>query len=122
VITILLAEDHTAVRASLAAFFEAQDDFDVVATASDGREAVALVEELAPDLVLMDIRMPTLDGIEATRLIKAARPETRIVLLSAYEQDDLVAAGTEAGAEGFMLKGVSGAELVAAIRSLRSPS
>jgi DNA-binding NarL/FixJ family response regulator len=119
---ILLAEDHTAVRASLAAFFEAQDDFDVVATASDGREAVALAEELAPDLVLMDIRMPTLDGIEATRLIKAARPETRVVLLSAYEQDDLVAAGADAGAEGFMLKGVSGAELVAAIRSLRSPS
>jgi DNA-binding NarL/FixJ family response regulator len=119
---ILLAEDHTAVRASLAAFFEAQDDFDVVATASDGREAVALVEELAPDFVLMDIRMPTLDGIEATRLIKAARPETRVVLLSAYEQDDLVAAGADAGAEGFMLKGVSGAELVAAIMSLRSPS
>jgi DNA-binding NarL/FixJ family response regulator len=70
----------------------------------------------------MDIRMPTLDGIEATRLIKAARPETRVVLLSAYEQDDLVAAGADAGAEGFMLKGVSGAELVAAIRSLRSPS
>ena len=120
--TILLAEDHTAVRASLAAFFEAQDDFDVVATASDGREAVALAEELAPDLVLMDIRMPSLDGIEATRLIKAARPETRVVLLSAYEQDDLVAAGADAGAEDFMLKGVSGAELVAAIRSLRSPS
>lgn len=120
--TILLAEDHTAVRASLAAFFEAQDDFDVVATASDGREAVGLVEELAPDLVLMDIRMPTLDGIEATRLIKAARPETRVVLLSAYEQDDLVAAGADAGAEGFMLKGVSGAELVAAIRGLGSPS
>lgn len=120
--TILLAEDHTAVRASLAAFFEAQDDFDVVATASDGREAVGLVEELAPDLVLMDIRMPTLDGIEATRLIKAARPETRVVLLSAYEQDDLMAAGADAGAEGFMLKGVSGAELVAAIRGLGSPS
>jgi DNA-binding NarL/FixJ family response regulator len=122
VTTILLAEDHTAVRASLAVFFEAQDDFEVVATASDGREAVALAEELAPDLVLMDIRMPTLDGIDATRLIKAARPQTRVVLLSAYEQDDLVAAGTDAGADGFMLKGVSGAELVAAIRSLRSPS
>ena len=120
--TILLAEDHTAVRASLVAFFEAQDDFDVVATASDGREAVALADELAPDLVLMDIRMPTLDGIEATRLIKAARPETRVVLLSAYEHDDLVAAGADAGAEGFMLKGVSGAELVAAIRGLGSPS
>jgi DNA-binding NarL/FixJ family response regulator len=122
VTTILLAEDHTAVRASLAAFFEGQDDFEVVATASDGREAVALAEELAPDLVLMDIRMPTLDGIEATRLIKAARPETRVVLLSAYEQDDLVTAGADAGAEDFMLKGVSGAELVATIRGLRSPS
>ena len=120
--TILLAEDHTAVRTSLAAFFEAQDGFEVVATASDGREAVALAEELAPDLVLMDIRMPSLDGIEATRLIKAARPETRVVLLSAYEQDDLVEAGAAAGAESFMLKGVPGAELVAAIRKLRGPS
>jgi DNA-binding NarL/FixJ family response regulator len=119
---ILLAEDHAAVRAGLAAFFEAQDDFEVVATAADGREAVALAGELAPDFVLMDIRMPLLDGIEATRLIKAARPETRVILLSAYEQDDLVEAGAAAGAESFMLKGVPGAELVAAIRKLRGPS
>jgi DNA-binding NarL/FixJ family response regulator len=118
VIRILLAEDHAAVRASLAAFFEAHDDFEVVATAADGREAVALAEELAPDFVLMDIRMPLLDGIEATRLIRAARPETRVILLSAYEQDGLVDAGAAAGAEGFMLKGVPGTELVAAIRKL----
>jgi DNA-binding NarL/FixJ family response regulator len=122
VTTLLVAEDNAAVRASLAAFFEALDDFEVVATAADGREAVVLTEELAPDFVLMDIRMPTLDGIEATRLIKAARPETRVVLLSAYEHEDLMAAGVEAGAEGFVLKGVSGAELVAAVRNLRSPS
>jgi DNA-binding NarL/FixJ family response regulator len=116
---ILLAEDHAAVRVGLAAFFEAQDDFEVVATAADGRQAVALAGELAPDFVLMDIRMPLLDGIEATRLIRAARPETRVILLSAYEQDDLVEAGAAAGAESFMLKGVPGAELVAAIRKLR---
>ena len=119
---ILLAEDHAAVRASLAAFFEAQDDLEVVATAADGREAVALAAELAPDFVLMDIRMPLLDGIDATRLIRAARPETRVILLSAYEQDDLMEAGAAAGAESFMLKGVPGAELVAVIRKLRSRS
>ena len=119
---ILLAEDHAAVRAGLAEFFEAQDDFEVVATAADGREAVALAGELAPDFVLMDIRMPLLDGIEATRLIRAARPETRVILLSAYEQDDLMEAGAAAGAESFMLKGVPGAELVAALRMLRSRS
>ena len=109
-------------RASLAAFFEAQDDLEVVATAADGREAVALAEELAPDFVLMDIRMPLLDGIDATRLIRAARPETRVILLSAYEQDDLMDAGLAAGAEGFVLKGVTGAELVAAIKNLPSAS
>jgi len=110
------------VRASLAAFFEAQGDLKVVATAADGREAVALAAELAPDFVLMDIRMPLLDGIDATRLIRAARPETRVILLSAYEQDDLMEAGAAAGAESFMLKGVPGAELVAVIRKLRSRS
>jgi DNA-binding NarL/FixJ family response regulator len=122
VTTILLAEDDTAVRAGLAAFFEQQDDFEVVATAVDGREAVVLAEKLGPDLVLMDIRMPTLDGIEATRLIKGARPDTLVILLSAYEQDDLVATGLAAGADGFVLKGVSGGELVAAVRSLGSRS
>ena len=120
--TILVAEDNEAVRASLAAFFEAQDDFEVVAVAADGRDAVVLAEQLAPEIVLMDIRMPTLDGIEATRLIKGAKPEIRVVLLSAYEQDELVATGLDAGADGFVLKGVSGAELVAAVRNLRRPS
>ena len=115
---VLVAEDHPAVRASLVAYLDAQDDVVVVGEAANGREAVELAEREAPDFVLMDIRMPVLDGIEATRTIKERRRGTRIVLLSAYEHDGLIEAGLEAGAEGFLLKGASGSELVAAVRRL----
>jgi DNA-binding NarL/FixJ family response regulator len=115
---VLVAEDHPAVRASLVAYLDAQDDVVVVGEAANGREAVELAEREAPDFVLMDIRMPVLDGIEATRTIKERRCGTRIVLLSAYEHDELIEAGLEAGAEGFLLKGASGSELVAAVRRL----
>ncbi|HEX2045496.1 MAG TPA: response regulator [Gaiellaceae bacterium] len=113
---VLVAEDHPAVRASLVAYLEAQDDVVVVGEAGDGREAVALAEREAPDFVLMDIRMPGLDGIEATRAIRSRRPATRVVLLSAYEHDELIEAGLRAGAQGFLLKGASGTQLVAAVR------
>jgi DNA-binding NarL/FixJ family response regulator len=113
---VLVAEDHPAVRASLVAYLEAQHDVFVVGEAGDGREAVALAERKAPDFVLMDIRMPGLDGIEATRAIRSVRPATRVVLLSAYEHDELIDAGLQAGAEGFLLKGASGSEIVAAVR------
>jgi DNA-binding NarL/FixJ family response regulator len=113
---VLVAEDHPAVRASLVAFLDAQADISVVGEAENGWEAVKLARQEVPDFVLMDIRMPVMDGIEGTRMIKGLRPETRVVLLSAYEQDELIEAGLEAGAEGFLLKGSSGAELVAAVR------
>jgi CheY-like chemotaxis protein len=113
---VLVAEDHSAVRASLVAYLDAYDDITVVAEAENGWEAVKLARQEVPDFVLMDIRMPVMDGIEGTRMIKGLRPETRVVLLSAYEQDELIAAGLEAGAEGFLLKGARGAELVAAVR------
>jgi DNA-binding NarL/FixJ family response regulator len=116
---VVIAEDHPAVRASLVAYLDAQQDMVVVGEAENGLQAVELAECETPDFVLMDIRMPVVDGIEATRTIKERRSETRIVLLSAYEQDELIEAGLEAGADGFLLKGASGSELVAAVRELR---
>jgi CheY-like chemotaxis protein len=115
---VVVAEDHPAVRASLVAYLDAQEDMVVVGEAENGRQAVDLAERETPDFVLMDIRMPVVDGIQATRAIKERRRGTRIVLLSAYEHDELIEAGLEAGAEGFLLKGASGTELVAAIRRL----
>ncbi|MGH3093432.1 MAG: response regulator [Gaiellaceae bacterium] len=115
---VVVAEDHPAVRASLVAYLDAQEDIVVVGEAENGLQAVELAERETPDFVLMDIRMPVVDGIEATRTIKGRRPRTRIVLLSAYEHDELIEAGLEAGAEGFLLKGASGSELVAAVRRL----
>jgi DNA-binding NarL/FixJ family response regulator len=115
-VRVVVVEDHDAVRASLVAYFQAQEGIEVVGEAGNGWEAYRVARETAPDFVLMDIRMPVMDGIEGTRMIKGRRPETRVVLLSAYEQDDLIAAGVEAGADGFLLKGASGTELVAAAR------
>lgn len=116
-IRVMVVDDHPAVRLSMAAFLEAQDDIDVVGEGENGREAVELSGTLGPDLVLMDIRMPVLDGIQATRLIKAARPEVRVVLITAYEHDELAEAGRLAGADAFLLKGVGGAELCARVRA-----
>lgn len=116
---VIVVEDHPAVRASLVAYLDAQDDIAVVGEAENGWEAVKLARQELPDFVLMDIRMPVMDGIEGTRLIKGLRPETRVLLLSAYEQDELIEAGIEAGADGFLLKGASGKELVAAVREAR---
>jgi DNA-binding NarL/FixJ family response regulator len=116
---VVVVEDHPAVRASLVAYLDAQDDIVVVGEAENGWEAVKLARQELPDFVLMDIRMPVMDGIEGTRMIKGLRPETRVLLLSAYEQDELIEAGTKAGADGFLLKGASGRELVAAVREAR---
>jgi DNA-binding NarL/FixJ family response regulator len=113
---VLVVEDHPAVRASLVAYLEAHADVEVVGEAENGWEAYRLARQTEPDFVLMDIRMPVMDGIESTRMIKGRRPETRIVLLSTYEHDELIDAGLEAGAEGFLVKGASGSELIAVVR------
>ena len=117
-VRVLVVDDHAAVRASLAAFLDVDPSLEVVGEAGDGREAVEATSRLKPDLVLMDVRMPVLDGIEATRQVKAARPRTRVVLISAYEEDELREAGLAAGAEAFLLKGVRGAELAARVREV----
>jgi DNA-binding NarL/FixJ family response regulator len=117
-IRLVIADDHAAVRRGLVDYFEAQHGIDVVGEAQNGREALDRCSEVATDVVLMDIRMPVMDGIEATREIKAQSPDTCVVLLSAYEQDELVAAGRQAGADAFVLKGTLGAELVERVREV----
>jgi DNA-binding NarL/FixJ family response regulator len=115
---LFVADDHPAVRASLVAFLDAEDGIDVVGEARNGIEAVALCETLEPTVVLMDVRMPVLDGIGAAALIKRARPATRVVLVTAYEEPDLAAAGHECSADALVYKGVVGAELAQLLRTV----
>lgn len=115
-IRVVVADDHAAVRLGLADYLGAQEGLEIVGQAVDGADAVRLADATAPDVVVMDINMPTLDGIEATRRIKLRRPSTGVLLLTALEDESLVAAGREAGADGFFLKGIFGAELVVRVR------
>ena len=116
-IRVLVVDDHPAVRSSLAAFIDAADGLQVVGEAADGQQAIDMAERLLPQVVLMDVRMPVLDGIEATRRLKAVSGGPEVVLISAYEQDELEHAGRDAGAAAFVMKGVRGAELAAHVRS-----
>ena len=119
-IRVVVVDDHPAVRIGLADFLDAQDGFEIVGQAENGAQAVELSRSAQPDVVVMDIRMPELDGIEATRQIKAASPRTGVLLLTAYEEDDLASAGRAAGADGFYLKGIFGAELVDRVREVNA--
>ena len=119
-IRIVVVDDHAAVRLGLADFLGAHDDVEIVGEAENGAQAVALSKTVRPDVVVMDIRMPELDGIEATRLIKADNPETGVLLLTAYEEDELASAGRQAGADGFFLKGIFGTELVNRVREVNA--
>lgn len=127
-IRVLVCDDHELFRKGLKMVLEAERDIEVVAEAGDGEHAVAVVEQLAPDVVLMDLRMPRLGGIEATRIIRTQFPTTRIIVLTVSdEQDDLLGA-VKAGANGYLLKEVSIEEVADAVRavfggqSLISPS
>jgi DNA-binding NarL/FixJ family response regulator len=116
---VAVVDDHDSVRAILATILS-EYGLDVVAVCANGREAVDAAGELRPDVVVMDVRMPVLDGIAATREIKTVAPATRVILLTAYEEEDLRTAALAAGADEFVLKGVSGQELAALVR--RQPS
>ncbi|MBA3431732.1 MAG: response regulator transcription factor [Actinobacteria bacterium] len=116
-IRVLLADDHSVVRAGLEQLLNNTDELEVVGSASDGLEAVALSDELDPDVVLMDLRMPVLDGIEATRRILEARPTTRIVVLTSFSERDRILEALDAGALGYLLKDAEPDELLRGIRA-----
>ena len=115
---VVVADDRALVRTGFRMIIDARDDLEVVGEASDGREAVRLTRELAPDVVLMDVRMPGMDGIEATRRITATGDRTRVLILTTFDLDEYVYAGLRAGASGFLLKDAHPEELLAGIRAV----
>ena len=117
-IRVLIADDHAVVREGLRRFLELQEDIEVVADVADGAEAVAAVREHAPDVVLMDLVMPRMDGVEAIRRIAAERPATRVIALTSFLDDDKVLPAVRAGAAGYLLKDVGPPDLVRAIRTV----
>src|SRR4029434_8720288 len=119
-ITILLAEDHMVVREGIRKLLDFANGFAVVGEAQTGRAAVTLVKRLRPDVVLMDIAMPRLNGVEATRQVLKAVPTTKVLILSAHSDDAYVKSATEAGAAGFLLKHTSAHEVFRAIRDVHN--
>jgi DNA-binding NarL/FixJ family response regulator len=115
---VLIVDDDDLMRAGLRAVLSSDETVEVVGEAADGREGVALTRRLAPDVVLMDVRMPALDGIAATREIAAAAPPARILMLTTFEDDDYVFGALSAGASGFLLKRTQPEQLIAAIHSI----
>jgi len=116
--TILLADDHPLLRHSIRSVLEEEPDLQVVGEAADGEEAVQLAGELQPDVVLMDITMPKLDGLEATRRIKAAHPDIAVLVLTIHSDDQHVIGILEAGAAGYLTKSVFGEEVVQSVRGV----
>jgi len=117
-IRILLVEDHVVVRQSIRQFLDHEHDLEVVGEAADGEEAVRIAVREKPDVIVMDVAMPKLNGIEATKQIKVHLPTTAILALTAYDYDEYIFALLEAGAAGYLLKDVSGQELIEAIRTV----
>jgi DNA-binding NarL/FixJ family response regulator len=117
-IRILIADDHAVVRSGLHSILEMEGDLTVVAEASDGHQALALAQEMLPDIVLMDIKMGDWDGVTATRRIRNSVPTTRVIVLTNHDQDELVFSSIRAGASGYLLKEVTAAQLANAIRTV----
>jgi DNA-binding NarL/FixJ family response regulator len=118
-ITVVLAEDHMIVREGLKKILEAEHDIEVIGEASTGRQAVDLTQKLRPDVIIMDIAMPVLNGLEATRQIRQTVPDTKILILSAHSDDAYVASMTELGVSGYLIKQTSAHFLAEAIREIQ---
>jgi len=120
VIQVLIADDQTMVRSGLRLILEAEPDIAVVAEAGDGDEAIRVARREKPDVILMDVRMPTMDGLEATRQITEANPDMKVIVLTTFDLDDYVYGALRSGASGFLLKDAGGDQLVDAIRVVAS--
>jgi DNA-binding NarL/FixJ family response regulator len=118
VIRVLVADDHPVVRQGLCTMLELEDDIEVVARAADGEEAVMMARREHPDITLLDVQMPVLDGIEALRRIRADDPEARVIVLTTYRNEDYIFPSLRAGARGYLLKDSSREELAGAIRAV----
>jgi NarL family two-component system response regulator LiaR len=117
-IAVVLVDDHAIVRQGLRTYLELQPDIEVVGEASDGGEAVGVVRDTVPDIVLMDLVMPNSDGVEATRAITGMAPSTRVIVLTSFSEDEKVFASIKAGAQGYLMKDVLPQDLVKAIRTV----
>ena len=117
-IRVLIADDQELIRQSLSFVLDAQPDIQMVGAAANGREAIEMVRSQKPDVVLMDVRMPEVDGVECTRLIKAAHPQIKVIILTTFDDDDYVFGALRYGASGYLLKGVSVADLASAVREV----
>jgi len=117
-IRILVADDHFVVRMGLIALVNTEDDLEVIGEASDGKQAVDLFEKLKPDLVLMDLRMPVMDGIAATTEIFRKHPHARVLMLTTYDGDTDIHRAIQSGAQGYVLKNSTGVELIPALRAV----
>ncbi len=115
-IRVLLVDDHAVVRQGLRTFIELQEDMEVVGEGSDGREAVDLASRLEPDVILLDVVMPGMDGVEATRKILEGSPQSRVLILTSFSGDDQIFPAIRAGAQGYLLKDIQPRDLVQAIR------
>jgi DNA-binding NarL/FixJ family response regulator len=114
----LLADDQTLIRQGIRLLLEIETDIQVVGQAANGREAVQQVESLHPDVVLMDVRMPEMDGVEATRTLTSRYPEVKVIILTTFEDDETVFEGLKAGARGYLLKDISSEEMAEAVRKV----
>jgi DNA-binding NarL/FixJ family response regulator len=117
-IRILIADDHAVVRSGLRSILESEDDIEVVGEAADGHQALEVAQELLPDVILMDINMGDWDGVTATRRVRNSVPSSRVIVLTNYDEDNLVFSSIRAGASGYLLKEVSGNQLTNAIRTV----
>ena len=115
-IRLLIADDHALVRSGLRSMLQKEPGIEIVGEARNGREAVELCRSLRPDLLLMDVRMPDMDGLEATRAIKREHPETGVLMVTMHENRDYMLEATKAGAAGYVLKDASRNELISAVR------